>query len=156
MPLARLVVLFLAGAGCFLSAQTTGESVLTVRVQDATSTFVPNATIHIVSASGSTKEVHTDLRGEATLSLAPGDYSLTVRALGFRSWGSTASLSSGSDRSIYVELKVGEIYGPTMVNDPLLECEHYAPVVELPTLSLESLSLRAHHLRISRAAYQPV
>jgi len=67
MPLARLVVLFLAGAGCFLSAQTTEKSNLTLRVQDDSLAFIPNATIHVVSAAGAVNELRSDVRGQAEI-----------------------------------------------------------------------------------------
>jgi hypothetical protein len=152
MPLARLVFLFLAGAGCFLSAQTSEQSNLTLRVQDASLAFIPNATIHVVSAVGAVNELRSDPRGQAAIRLDPGEYVLSVSAVGFQSWKSSARLTPGLDRSIAVQLRVGATCSPCLtVSEPVeIPFEHYAPIVELPSLPLESVALRAHRLRSSR------
>ena len=149
MAFARSTIVFLVFSACLLFAQTTSQSVLKIRVQDAAMAFISNARIQIHSASSAMREIHADESGQGTLRLDLGEYSISVSALGFEAWKGIANITAGSDRSITVELMLGGTCSPCLtVSAPEeMQFEHFAPLVELPISPMEPLVLPAHHLR---------
>src|SRR5580658_7577742 len=90
-----------------VAAQSTS---LTGTVSDPSNAVVPNASVSLVSATaGSKREVKTDAQGRYLFAqLAPGKYTLTVKAQGFaEEIISNVDLLVDQPATIPVSLKVG-------------------------------------------------
>lgn len=126
--------------------------VLKIVVVDPPGGFIPDAVIQIRSdLDVLLAEARTDQHGLAELTLAQARYRIHVGASGFESWTSPVNLTSGSDQTLRAELRLANTCSPCLtVSAPEeIPFQHYAPVVELPTLPLESITLRANRLRFS-------
>jgi hypothetical protein len=135
MAAARIAAVFLAAVLPVAGAQESSTTQLTILVTDVIGDVVPDALIKIdPSLPDAQSPLRTDSRGQATLELPVGGYTLSVSARGFASWTRQIDVQGGSGQTITATLAVASFGGPIVVADWDLR-------PELPLGSPEQVSL---------------
>jgi catecholate siderophore receptor len=111
-----LLSLVFAG-NLLVHAQVTTQSSVRGRVLDPNRAAIPGATV-IAEAKGrsATYSATTDQKGEFTIAVAPGEYTVIITANGFSEATEAVSLSSSGSASLEVVLQLSGIAGSVTVN----------------------------------------
>jgi hypothetical protein len=151
MVVARIASLFPLIAASLFMGQTM-QPVLKVQVLDPSMAPVPNAMIVIRGESGDARDLRTDNVGEATIGVVPGQYLVSVSAIGFESWKSDVEMRSNANRSVRVNLKIAGMCSPcvTIVEPAKIDFEHIALDAAIPLIPLRSVPVPAQRLRLPR------
>jgi hypothetical protein len=127
-----LVLIWVVGflASVPLHAQVAGAS-LTGTISDAQGGAVPSAKVTAKNgATGVTNETSTNAAGVYNLvNLLPGDYNVTISAMGFNTTTTKVTLTVGAQQELSLALKVGEM-------SQLVEVTGAAPVIETENATL--------------------
>jgi hypothetical protein len=103
----RIAAFVLAVLVPLAGAQQSSQRQLLVRVLDTTGGVIPKAHISIEPPFTSIdSDLKTDSRGQATLALPAGSYTLLVSMPGFKQWIQQIGVQSGMDQTVTVSLEV--------------------------------------------------
>ena len=119
-----------------------------MKVTDPSGALVPAARIQIIaSPSGIKSETETNRQGEAVLPLNPGNYTISVRALGFKTWSIKLDLQRSTNQPITAVLPIANCCGGVTIDDPYagLQTERQPLIASIPLEPLESLAVLPAH-----------
>ena len=147
----RIAVLCLGLTIAVVSAQTTPPTVLKMQVEDPTGARIPGASIQVRSKTDQQiAELRANSWGEAVVSLDPDQYTLLVRASGFRSYSQVVSVTSHTDQAIKVVLAVGNQCAGclSIYREMEIELERAVPESSIAPEPLQSVCPPGHKLRM--------